>query len=206
MCLLVSVPYAMKAAVADTLAGHSASEFVTTDNLQSAVQQLQGQATTVAAGTPTGTNSKSTAAGTRARPDQPGHQLRGQHDQPGGAGAAERNGHWPEREFTQQRWRAGNGQLHRQGGSRGRRRRHLLLTNGFGMFGYSTAASGGIGIQGRSDSANGVGFAGWAIGTSGIAINAVETSTSGNPVGAVAKVSAPTGYRSANHQRRELER
>ncbi len=49
--LLVSVPYAMKAAEADRLAGHSVSEFVTTDNLQSAVQQqLQGQATTVSAG------------------------------------------------------------------------------------------------------------------------------------------------------------
>ena len=48
--LLVSVPYAMKAVEADRLAGHSVSEFVTTDNLQSAVQQLQGQATAVAAG------------------------------------------------------------------------------------------------------------------------------------------------------------
>ena len=37
--LLVSVPYAFKAGEADKLAGHSASEFVTTDNLQSAVQQ-----------------------------------------------------------------------------------------------------------------------------------------------------------------------
>jgi trimeric autotransporter adhesin len=43
--LLVSVPYAMKAAEADRLAGHSASEFVTTDTLQTAVrQQLQQQA------------------------------------------------------------------------------------------------------------------------------------------------------------------
>jgi hypothetical protein len=57
--LLVSVPYAMKAAVADTLAGHSVSEFVTTDNLQSAVQQLQGQATTISAGAPAGTNRNS---------------------------------------------------------------------------------------------------------------------------------------------------
>ena len=47
--LLVSVPYAMKAAEADRLAGHSASEFVTTDTLQSAVkQQLQQQTTVVA--------------------------------------------------------------------------------------------------------------------------------------------------------------
>ena len=37
--LLVSVPYAMKAAEAETLAGHSVSEFVTADTLQSAVKQ-----------------------------------------------------------------------------------------------------------------------------------------------------------------------
>ena len=37
--LLVSVPYALKAAEAETLAGHSAAEFVTTDHLSSAVQQ-----------------------------------------------------------------------------------------------------------------------------------------------------------------------
>ena len=42
--LLVSVPYAMKANEADRLAGHAASEFVTSDTLQSAVQQqLQKQ-------------------------------------------------------------------------------------------------------------------------------------------------------------------
>ena len=41
--LLVSVPYAMKAAEADKLAGHNAGEFVTTDKLQSAVQQQMQQ-------------------------------------------------------------------------------------------------------------------------------------------------------------------
>ena len=47
--LLVSVPYAMKAAEADRLAGHSVSEFVTTDDLQSAVQQqLQRQSNALA--------------------------------------------------------------------------------------------------------------------------------------------------------------
>ena len=44
--MLVSVPYAMKAAEADKLSGHSASEFVTTDSLLSAVkEQLQQQTT-----------------------------------------------------------------------------------------------------------------------------------------------------------------
>ncbi len=42
--LLVSVPYAMEAAEADRLSGHSATDFVTTESLQSAVQQqLQQQ-------------------------------------------------------------------------------------------------------------------------------------------------------------------
>ena len=50
--LMVSVPYAFKASEADKLAGHSASEFVTTDNLQTAVkEQLQAQTTLV---TPSG--------------------------------------------------------------------------------------------------------------------------------------------------------
>jgi hypothetical protein len=54
--LLVSVPYAMKAAEADTLAGHSVSEFVTTSTLQSAVKdQLLQQST--------GTSGKTTAVG-----------------------------------------------------------------------------------------------------------------------------------------------
>jgi hypothetical protein len=44
--LLVSVPYALRAAEADTLAGHAPADFVTTDKLSSAVQQeLQQQAT-----------------------------------------------------------------------------------------------------------------------------------------------------------------
>jgi hypothetical protein len=43
--LLVSVPYALRAAEADTLAGHAATEFVTADKLKSAVQQQLEQPT-----------------------------------------------------------------------------------------------------------------------------------------------------------------
>ena len=61
---MVSVPYAFKAAEADRLAGHSASEFVTTDSLQSAVQQqLQQQSD---ASTATGANGESTQPGTKS--------------------------------------------------------------------------------------------------------------------------------------------
>jgi trimeric autotransporter adhesin len=62
--LLVSVPYALKAVEADKLAGHSASEFVTTDNLQTAVQQqLQQQNGAASAPTTTNTSRKSTNSG-----------------------------------------------------------------------------------------------------------------------------------------------
>ncbi len=76
--LLVSVPYAMKAAEADRLAGHSASEFVTTDSLQSAVQQqLQQQSD---ASTATGANGESTQPGTKSAsksaPTDPATELR----------------------------------------------------------------------------------------------------------------------------------
>ena len=65
------------------------------------------------------------------------------------------------------------------------------VNNGYGMFGYSAASSGGIGIHGRSDSPNGIGLQGWAIGTGGIAINATSSATSGSPIGLVARTSAP---------------
>ncbi|ABF42469.1 Hep_Hag [Candidatus Koribacter versatilis Ellin345] len=44
--LLVSVPYALKAAEAETLAGHSATEFVTSDKLSVVVRQEMNQAST----------------------------------------------------------------------------------------------------------------------------------------------------------------
>lgn len=49
--LLVSVPYALKAAEAERLAGHAASEFVTSDKLTSVVQQ-QMKAEGTAQGSP----------------------------------------------------------------------------------------------------------------------------------------------------------
>ncbi|ABF39357.1 hypothetical protein Acid345_0352 [Candidatus Koribacter versatilis Ellin345] len=55
--LLVSVPYAMKAAEAETLAGHAATDFVTADRLTSTVQQQmrqQASTTTTAKDAPTG--------------------------------------------------------------------------------------------------------------------------------------------------------
>jgi hypothetical protein len=56
--LLVSVPYALRAAEADTLAGHLPADFVTTDKLSSAVQQELQQATSSSSPVP-GTGKKS---------------------------------------------------------------------------------------------------------------------------------------------------
>jgi len=50
--LLVSVPYALRAAEADTLAGHAPADFVTTDKLSSAVQQQMQAASISTTGTP----------------------------------------------------------------------------------------------------------------------------------------------------------
>jgi trimeric autotransporter adhesin len=65
--LLVSVPYALKAAEAETLAGHAASEFVTADKLTATVQeQLQTAATPAlktSATTPSGLAAKVVSSG-----------------------------------------------------------------------------------------------------------------------------------------------
>ena len=189
--LLVSVPYAMKAAEADKLAGHSASEFVTTDNLQSAVQQLQGRATTVSAGAPAGANSNSTAALLAPVTTNPATNfVDNTTDQ---VVLVQQNG-------TGVGLKASSpGNVGVLGTVSSKAKSGIVagvegtssIESGIGVFGYSTATSGGIGAQGRSDSLHGIGLLGTAIGTGGIAVSATETSTSGSPTGVVAKVSAP---------------
>ena len=186
--LLVSVPYAMKAAEADTLAGHSAAEFVTTDNLQNAVQQqLQQQPSGVAIALPAAkkpngqpdavidpaTNFIDTTSDQVVLVQQKGTGIGLSASSPGNVGVFGTVNSAPKVGVI-----AGV-----EGTS--------TVNNGYGMFGYSSAASGGVGIQGRSDSVNGIGLQGWAIGTGGIAINATSSATSGNPVGLVARISAP---------------
>ncbi len=67
--LLVAVPYAFEAVEAQRLAGHSASEFVTTDNLQSAVQQqLQQQPIAASSSPATAGGGNSAKAATKKLP------------------------------------------------------------------------------------------------------------------------------------------
>ncbi len=99
--LLVSVPYAMKAAVADTLAGHSCQRVC--DHGQSAERGAAVAGTSDLGCRWHGSrNEQHEYRGReRTRTDQHGHELCGHHDQPGGAGAAERDGRWPKSKFTQ---------------------------------------------------------------------------------------------------------
>jgi len=66
--LLVAVPYAFRALEAEKLAGHSASEFVTTDTLQSAVQQQLQQQSGAASSPATTGGGKSTQDGKQSSP------------------------------------------------------------------------------------------------------------------------------------------
>jgi hypothetical protein len=61
--LLVSVPYALKAAEADTLAGHAASEFVTSDKLSDAVHHELAQRSTLSSATSPTLKSNAVASG-----------------------------------------------------------------------------------------------------------------------------------------------
>jgi len=190
--LLVSVPYAMKAAEADKLSGHSASEFVTTDNLQSAVQQQlqqqtpKGHSTTSVMAAGVNTNNGVIPAITNPATnfvDSTTDQVVSVKQNGTGMGLAASS---PSNVaiLGTLNYIAKPGVVAGVEGT-------SAVNNGYGMFGYSAAASGGIGIHGRSDSPNGIGLQGWAIGTGGIAINATESSLSGSPIGLVARVSAP---------------
>ena len=190
--LLVGVPYAMKAAEADRLAGHSASEFVTTDNLQTAVQQqLQQQtpkgATSVIA-TGTTTNNGVTPIVTNPATnfvDNTTNQVVQVQQNGTGMGLTASS---PSNVaiLGTLNYIAKPGVVAGVEGT-------SAVNDGYGMFGYSAAASGGVGIHGRSDSLNGIGLQGWPIGTGGIAINATSSATSGSPIGLVARVTAPNG-------------
>jgi hypothetical protein len=208
--LLVSVPYAMKAAEADKLAGHSASEFVTTDSLQSVVkQQLQEQAT-VAVGSSAASNGKSAKPGSNAPVvtnlatnfvDVTSNQVVGVQQNGTGVGLSAN--------AVSNSGVVGTANATAVSGIVAGVEGVSSLNSSYGVYGRATSTSSahpGIGVYGQSDSPNGFGLSGWAAGTgntiglqggasstSGFAINATETATSGNTAGLVARVYSPIG-------------
>ena len=217
--LLVSVPYAMKAGEADRLAGHSASEFVTTDNLQTAVKdQLQQQTTVVAESASTTPNSTSMGAGPQAAPTNPAtnfvdsttdqvvsvrqdgtgkaiYAAAGKTSAIVGISGADAGLYGISTATT--------GQTAGVKASSSSPRGYGLVAfetattgTGFSYGIYGTAASTlGVGIRGTATAASGttVGIWGGSASTTGYGIKATADATSGNTVGLQAAVNSPTG-------------
>ena len=217
--LLVSVPYAMKAGEADRLAGHSASEFVTTDNLQTAVKQQLQQRTTVAAESASTTaNSTSMGAGLQAASTNPASNfVDTTTDQ---VVSVTQNGTGKAIYATASKTSAIVGISHTDAGVYGISTATSGQTAGikassssplgYGLLAFETATTGtgfsygiygtaastlGVGIRGKATAASGttIGIWGGSASTAGYGIKATADATSGNTVGLQAAVNSPTG-------------
>jgi len=178
--LLVSVPYAFKAYEADKLAGHSASEFVTADNLQTVVQQqLQQQGAGVFSGSTPGSGP---AVATTKRPLVPTDGATDFVDnnanqvvlvtQNGSGRAILANSHGYTLDAVSNASSGGAGAI----------RGYASAPSGFGVFGGATSTTGvNYGVWGRS------------VSTSGIGVRALATATSGSTTGINATVTSASG-------------
>jgi len=170
--LLVSVPYALKAAEADTLAGHAASEFVTAGNLSTAVQrEIQQAHFNTSATKANHINGVLTDPATDFSDTTSGQVV-----------AITQLGTGKALYATSPSSMAIEGVATAATGS------------SFGVYGQS-ASSSGVGIFGSATSATGSSIAlfGSAASTSGIAIAANESATSGKTIGLEATVSSADG-------------
>lgn len=177
--LLVSVPYALKAAEADTLAGHAASEFVTSDKLSTAVQQqLQqsGAVTTTTTGTTKkeGTKPQVTTSGATNFTDNTANQVV----------LVTQNGTGYGLEATTATGSAIYGLAANSGST----------ASNVGILGV-TQAGNGTGIWGEANASSGAnyGLRGSTKSTSGTAIYSVSTATSGSTTGVFSAVASPSG-------------
>jgi len=170
--LLVSVPYALKAAEADTLAGHAATDFVTTDKLTTAVQQqMQQSHFNTASAKKNSINSVLTSTATNFT-DSTSSQVVG---------------------VTQ----TGTGKaLVATAGTNTAIYGNTTATSGsaVGVYGQS-ASTGGVGIYGYASSASGspVALFGSTPAVAGIAIAANETATTGTTTGLQTTVYSSSG-------------
>ncbi|ABF43198.1 hypothetical protein Acid345_4198 [Candidatus Koribacter versatilis Ellin345] len=173
--LLVSVPYAMKAAEAETLAGHSASDFVTSENLNTVVQQqIQQQATNGTNGTPVKKNAgaKTNVPTNNATnfTDTTTNQVVLVTQSGTGSGLVANVV-------------SGNG----ISGS-------TTSATGIGAAGINTAASGvAVGLRGSTVSGDGIGIYGTSTGTSGAATGIKGITAAPNGYGVFAQNTAATG-------------
>ncbi len=192
--LLVSVPYALKAAEAETLGGHSATDFVTSDKVTSIVQQqLQNpQPGTAIHGTPLATSAGATdfKAGT---PDQVVSVTQTSTGMALTATAASTALDSTSTATTGTTYGVeGNSSSPTGAGVYGVS--HATSGASFGVEGLSTSPT-GYGVFGISSEATGLNFGiyGQTQSTSGTALKGNATATSGNTKGVIASVSSPNG-------------
>jgi hypothetical protein len=185
--VLVSVPYALRAVEADTLAGHSATDFVTTDKLTSAVQQqLQQQVTAPTAVALTRKGAVSAAT-------------------PASAGATNYSASTTNEVVLVTQTGTGAGLVSTAGNNyalSGSSTNTAIYASTTGsthataaaIEGVSSSAS-GRGIFGYASSATGANFgiAGQSNSTSGIGIFANDTATTGTAIGLEAQVNSASG-------------
>jgi hypothetical protein len=208
--LLASVPYSIRAVEAERLAGHEASEFVTTETLQTAVQQqLQQQTTTITpAASPIQRSPNGQASGQSAPTNSATDYIDNTSNQ---VVSVVQNGSGVALKASAPSNSAIVGAINATlpsgivAGVAG----VSSLDSTFGIYGRATSSSStrpGIGAYGQSDSPNGIGLEGIATGngntigllgqassSNGFAIDATETATSGNTAGMVAQIYSPAG-------------
>jgi hypothetical protein len=207
--LLVSVPYALKAAEAETLAGHAASEFVTTQNLGQAVEQQlkQTQLTDTNDKNPALTNSSvitnspTNFSGTTANQVV----LVSQGGTGAGLAATAAGGNALRGTST---GTAVFGQSTTTSGSGSGVQGNSASSNGAGIFGINSAASGttagvkgtaaspaGYGVFGHNSALTGIsiGVNGRSDSTGGIAVRGLENASTGSTIGMLGSVSSPSG-------------
>ena len=200
--LLVSVPYALKAAEAETLAGHAASEFVTNDKLSTAVQQQLLTQSTQPGSVFNTASGKLTANAVAAGPTNFTGNTTDQivnvvQSNTTGVGL---NATAPSI--------AVKGTSTATTGSVAGVRGTASSTGGFGVWGVALTTTGspngvrgtasspnGVGVFGNGTSTTGasVGVKGMSVSTTGSAIVATETATTGNTTGILASVASPAG-------------
>ncbi|MGB7554388.1 MAG: tail fiber domain-containing protein [Candidatus Korobacteraceae bacterium] len=205
--LLVSVPYAFRASEAERLAGHSFSEFVTSDTLQSAVQQqLQQQVGTGNAAPAESTTSRSAKpSGLNVPTDPATNFVDSTTDQVVGV---TQNGSGKAINASAVQGNAIVGNSTATAGSAAGVEGLSSAPTGFGIMGQNTASTGssygiyglaastmGIGVQGNASASSGAtyGILGYSYSSSGTGIRAGAVAATGSTYGLQAWVNSPTG-------------
>ncbi len=196
--LLVSVPYALKAAEAESLAGRPATDFVTTETLSSAVREQVLQTTGgLAAQTPKASATKQTSTTPTVFSGSNSSAIVEVTQTGTGAAltaASPGTGITATSSATTGTYNAISGTSASTGGRGVLGLATSTSGSSTGVYGVSNATS-GFGVYGLNNAVSGspIGVYAVSVGTSGTAVMARETATSGSAHGLLASVASPNG-------------